>query len=121
MYSAITLRRRIEKFGADNGIKLKFSLKNVRVNGVLLGCIGHITDTSTGICVYVTTDVGSYAPNVGRAMYRLSKNGRDFSSNSLENGYNRWCKVESLPHCVINLIKNERNLDNVDVSASCGY
>lgn len=120
MYSAITLRRRIEKLGADNGIKLKISLKNVRVNGVLHGCSGHITDTSTGVCVYVTTDVGSYAPNVGRAMYRLAKNERDFSSNSLKNGYNRWCKVESIPHCVISLIKNERSLANVNGSVSCG-
>lgn len=120
MYSAITLRRQLEKIALNNDIKLRFFLKNVRVNGSLRGCSGHVVDSETGICVYLTTDVGSYEPLLEKAMYRIAKNERDYSSNSIRNGYNRWTKVSGLPYCVIDLIKNERKKANGNASFSCG-
>lgn len=120
MYSAITLRRQLERAATENNIRLRYSLKNVRVNGVLKGCSGHVVDSETGICVYMTTDVGSYKPLSDKAMYRLAKNERDYSSNSLKSGYNRWTKTGSLPYCVIDLIKNERKKANGDAAFSCG-
>lgn len=118
MYSAITLRRRIEKLSAENNMRLTYHLKNIRVNGVFQGCSGHIVDSSTGTCIYVNNEAFGYQPLAGKAMYRLARDEKDFSSNSMRNGYNRWCKEESLPHCIVNLMKDERRKRNDEIP--CG-
>ena len=41
------------------------------------------------------------------SMYRLAKDTRDWSSNGLRNGNNRWVKNQELAMAVIGTLKNE--------------
>lgn len=90
------------------GISIEVFLKNISVNGVNRGCSGHVVNKNTGSCVYLTTESSCYQPLAGKSMYRLAKDTKDFSSNSLRNGNNRWTENENLASSVIFLLKKEK-------------
>lgn len=89
-------------------MEIEIFLKNISINGVKRGCSGHIVNKTTGACVYVDTETFCYSPLAGKAMYRLARDTKDFSSNSLKNGYNRWATEEDLASAVILLLKREK-------------
>ena len=90
------------------GIEIEIFLKKISINGVKRGCTGHVVNKTTGTCVYVDTETFCYSPLAGKAMYRLARDTKDFSSTSLKNGYNRWVTEEDLASSVILLLKREK-------------
>ena len=92
----------------SRGMELEFHLKNISINGVQKGCSGHVVNKANGSCVYVTTEESVYGPLQGRAMYRLAKDAKDYSSNGLANGYNRWIKFEDVAIAVVHLLATEK-------------
>lgn len=92
-------------------IEVEFHLKNIDINGVKKGCSGHVVSPTTGSCVYLTTEEMAYKPLNGRAMYRLAKNVKDYSSNGLQNGNNRWIRMEEIAIAVVHLLATERGIE----------
>ena len=90
------------------GIELEFYLKNISINGVNKGCSGHVVNKNTGSCIYLTTEESVYGPLRGRAMYRLAKDTKDFSSNGLKNGNNRWIRLEEIAIAAVHLLATEK-------------
>ena len=89
-------------------IEIEIFLKNISINGVKRGCSGHVVNKSTGSCAYVNTETFCCSPLAGKVMYRLARDTKDFSSNSLKNGYNRWATEEDLASSVIILLRREK-------------
>lgn len=89
-------------------IELEFYLKNISINGVNKGCSGHVVNKNTGSCVYLTTEESAYGPLQGKAMYRLAKDTKDFSSNGLKNGNNRWVRMGDIAIAVARLLATEK-------------
>lgn len=75
MYTLNAVKLRNELNALRSGLKVE--LKNVRINGVLQGCSGFITDESTGVVVYVSTDRNH--GTVSTALYRLARNTKDYT------------------------------------------
>lgn len=59
---------------------LRFTLKNISINGEKRGCSGFVTYLPTGRCVYVNTE-RLVMPGGGDMMYRYAKDERDYSSS----------------------------------------
>lgn len=93
------------------GVDVELNIKNISVNGTKRGCSGHVTNKTTGSCVYLDTEESVFSPLAGKCMYRLAKDTKDWSSNSLKNGYNRWCKTEELASSVIHLLATEKGIN----------
>lgn len=93
------------------GVNIEIVLKNISVNGSKRGCSGHVINNSTGSCVYLNTEASVYGPLSDKVMYRLAKDAKDYSSNSLKNGNNRWCKPEDLASSVIHTLSTEKGVD----------
>ena len=98
----------IKAKNAARGIPLNlgFHLKNISLNGARRGCSGFVENIDTGSVVYLTTepccsDVVSMA---GKCMYRYAKDLKDYSSNNVTNGNNRWCAYEDLQGNVLELL-----------------
>ena len=68
-------------------------LRNVRINGNLVGCTGFVTEKKSGKVIYLTTDFGTApAPSYKtRVMYRTARNDRDYTG-----GRNRYCEIDEL-------------------------
>lgn len=68
-------------------------LKNVRINGNLVGCSGFVTEKESGRVIYLTTDFGvAPAPSSKtKVMYRMARSDRDYIG-----GYNRYCQIDQL-------------------------
>lgn len=92
-------------------INIEVILKNISVNGSKRGCSGHVINNYTGSCVYLNTEASVYGPLSDKVMYRLAKDAKDYSSNSLKNGNNRWCKPENLASSVIHTLSTEKGVD----------
>ena len=101
------LKSMLLKEAASHNTELEFHIKNISVNGVKRGCSGHIINKANGSCVYVDTEESVYGPLQGKAMYRLAKDVKDYSSIGLENGFNRWCELENVASAVIRLLTTE--------------
>lgn len=70
-----------------NGMELKFTLKNISVNGQKRGCSGFIRNMANDSVVYVNTEVFGWLT----LMYRYADNEQDFK------GYhNRWTREINL-------------------------
>lgn len=81
-----------------------FNLKNIKINGQNRGCSGHVTSVYSGSCVYVNTEESCYAPLAGKSMCRYALNDKDYSSNGLINGNNRWYDNEEFAKYVVALL-----------------
>lgn len=68
---------------------LQVELKNVRINRVLQGCNGFVTDPNTGRVVYISTDRNH--GTVRNALYRTAKNTHDYTGGM--NHFADWDKV----------------------------
>lgn len=102
------LTKQLKVEAAIQGIVVEIYLKDISINGSKRGCSGHVVNTATGSCVYLDTEDSILSSLAGRSMYRLAKNTKDWSSNSLKNGNNRWTEDENLAHSVISLLKKEK-------------
>lgn len=80
---------------------LKVELKNVRINGILQGCSGFVTDEATGAVVYVSTDRNH--GTVSDALYRTARNTKDYTG-----GPNNFADWDDLPDAVVNLLDRFR-------------
>jgi hypothetical protein len=89
-------------------VKIEMFLRNISVNGEKRGCSGHVVNTETGSCVYLTTEKSCLSSLADKSMYRLALSIKDYSSNTLRNGYNRWAEDRYLPSAVISLLKREK-------------
>ena len=79
---------------------LEYHVRNVRINGDLRGCSGHIVDPNTGNCVYINTE---HVPLLGgRVMYRTAESTKDFTG-----GWNRFCSTIELPAKIVELIEKK--------------
>lgn len=68
---------------------LKVELKNVRINGVLQGCSGFVTDPATGRVVYVSTDRNH--GTISTALVRTAKHTKDYTGGC--NQFAAWADV----------------------------
>ena len=101
------LKAEAEKQNTD----IEIILKNISVNGSKRGCSGHVINKSTGSCVYLNTEASVYGPLSDKVMYRLARDNKDYSSNSLKNGNNRWCKPDELASLVIHTLATEKGVE----------
>lgn len=97
------LSNQLRGIAEEQKVPIDIYLNNISINGVKRGCSGHIISKDS--CVYVNTESPIFSCQV---MYRLAKDTSDYSSNSLINGRNRWCKEDELAGKVIELLKTER-------------
>lgn len=109
MYGAIKIRNQIERVNASSkyGHRLLFKIKNTRVNGTLYGFSGHVLDVDTGVCVYTAYDVSVFGNLKSKGLYRLAKDMRDFSSNGITNGHNRYENIDHLAEAIVALVHQE--------------
>ena len=71
---------------------LVVELKNVRVNGILQGCSGFVTDPATGRVVYVSTDRNH--GTVSTALVRTALHNRDYVGG--RNQFAQWDDTASM-------------------------
>lgn len=102
------LKNQLKKEAEAQDVSIDIFIQNISVNGEKRGCDGHIVNKGNGSCVYLNTEESCYSPLHGKAMYRLAEKPKDWSSNGLKNGFNRWCKTENLAKEVIYLLKTEK-------------
>lgn len=91
----------------EYGIELEFHLKNISINGDKRGCSGHVVNKANGVCVYINTEGSVLSSLDGKSMYRLAADIRDYSSNGLRNGNNRWSMHTALADNVIEVLMKE--------------
>lgn len=89
-------------------IELEYHLSNIQVNGDKRGCSGHVINKGTGVCVYIDTEGSCLSTLAGKSMYRLAANIKDYSSNALVNGYNRWTVHAELAAKVVGVLMTEQ-------------
>lgn len=106
--SSTKLKNQLKKEAKAQSVSIDIFVQNVFVNGEKRGCDGHVVNKSNGSCVYLTTEESCYGPLHGKAMYRLAEKPGDWGSNSLKNGFNRWCQVDDLAKEVIRCLKTEK-------------
>lgn len=97
------LSNQLKRIAEEQKVPIDIYFNNISINGVKKGCSGFIVSKDS--CVYVNTESPLFSCQV---MYRLAKDTSDYSSNSLINGRNRWCKEDELAEKVINLLKTEK-------------
>mgnify|MGYP006865990794 FL=1 len=105
MLLATKLKNRILLAAKSEDLPLKIELKNIVINGVKRGCSGFVTNMQTGSCVYIDTEKLVYGPLSDKCMYRYARDNKDYSSNGLQNGWNRWATDEELPKQVVRLLR----------------
>lgn len=77
------------------------SLSNIRVNGVLFGCSGFITDPRTGKHVYIRADHNHQT--MSRALFRTAKDTLDYTG-----GHNNFATYDLLAESAVFLLKNSK-------------
>lgn len=102
---ATKLKNEILREANDQDIPLRFSLKNVTMNGRKVGCTGFVTNIQTGSCVYVNTEHSVYSPLSDKVMYRYARDEKDFSSNKLKNGWNNFCPDGELAKNILKMLR----------------
>jgi len=95
MYTLNAVKLRNQLHNIHPGLRVE--LKNVRINGVLQGCSGFVTDPRTGNVVYVSTDRNH--GTVHNALYRTAKDTRDFTG-----GHNNFADWDDLAEKVVALL-----------------
>jgi hypothetical protein len=78
---------------------LVVELRNIRVNGVLFGCSGFITDPATNRIVYVNTD-HNHGTRWNQPYYRTAKSTRDYTG-----GQNHFTTYDKLAALAVALVK----------------
>jgi hypothetical protein len=78
---------------------LVVELRNIRVNGVLFGCSGFITDPRSGRIVYVNTD-HNHGTRWDQPYYRTATSTRDYTG-----GQNHFTTYAKLPALAVALLK----------------
>lgn len=106
MLLATKLKNRILLAAKPEDLPLKIELKNIVINGAKRGCSGFVTNMQTGSCVYMDTEKSVYGPLSDKCMYRYARDSKDYSSNRLQNGWNRWATDDELPEQVIRLLRS---------------
>lgn len=80
-------------------LPLKFTLKNIKINGVNKGCSGFITNTKNGTCVYINTESSCYEPLKDKILYRYARDTKDY------HGYeNHFAREEEIAEKVLNFL-----------------
>ena len=85
-----------------NEMDLVFTLKNISINGIKVGCNGFIRNNANGSVIYVTTE--TYLSNLPY-MYRYADNEKDYI------GYrNRWANtLDELASAICTCLHNTPN------------
>lgn len=101
-----TLNWRLKDWAEREGIVVDTYLHNVEVNWCKVGCRGHIVNRTSGSWAYVNTEVSFD----GKVLYRLARDGGDYSSTGLINGHNRWCDndADELAWKIIRMLIKEK-------------
>ena len=60
-------------------LDLEFHLRNTKINGSLVGCVGFIVNTATGKIVYLDTEESVYGPLQGKTLYRTAEHLKDYT------------------------------------------
>jgi len=95
MYTLNAVKLRNELNALRSGLTIE--LKNVRINGVLQGCTGFVTDDATGNIIYVSTDRNH--GTVSTALYRTAAHTRDYTG-----GHNNFALFENLAAEVVAML-----------------
>lgn len=103
---ATKLKNQILVAAREEDMPLQFKLKNISINGRKVGCSGFITNMQTGACVYVNTERSVYGPLSDKVLFRYARDEKDFSSNGLANGQNRFCADDKLAANVLALLRS---------------
>jgi hypothetical protein len=88
------LRNQLLKLQPDLVVKLR----NVRINGALMGCSGFVIDPGSGRIVYVNTD-HNHGTRPNDAFYRTAESDSDYTG-----GRNRFSTYDELPSKVVELL-----------------
>ena len=95
--AAVRLRNQLRALRPD----LEISLRDVRVNRVLFGCSGFVTDPKTGRIVYVNTD-HNHGTRFNNAYYRIAESTKDYTG-----GPNHFSTYADLPEKVIRMLEGK--------------
>ena len=94
---------------------LKVELKNIRINGILQGCSGFITDPETGRVVYVSTDRNH--GTVSTALVRYAKHTKDYTG-----GRNHFTPWDTLAEDAVRLLDSpQAHLGHYNVPDRGGF
>lgn len=106
MLLATALRNAIQKEAARraHGLSFECRLKNISINGRKTGCSGFVRCIESGGVAYVNTEHSAYAPLNDKCLFRYAANMTDYSSNGLQNGWNRFCSEDKLAACIVDLL-----------------
>lgn len=108
MLLSSNLRKRLSVQAKRHGMEISVKLKDISVNGQKRGCSGFVTCGDS--CVYVNTEHSIYGPISSQSMCRYAKDTKDFSSNSLKNGYNQFVADDAVAAKVISMLKNGKGI-----------
>lgn len=92
-----------------DGMNLKFTLKNISVNGERRGCSGFIRNLDNNSVVYTTTEES--AASWLTFMYRRADDEKDYGSRRW---YNQWTKkkdLDELAACICCLLSQSPSED----------
>lgn len=102
------LTNQLKEEAKNKDMEIEIFLNNITVNGSKKGCSGHVVFKTTGSCVYINTEGSCYGPLSGKVMYRLAKDIKDYSSNSIRNGNNRWTEEQNIATEVLELLMKDK-------------
>lgn len=106
MFLKTKLMNQLKCIATTKSINLSYDINNIVVNGIKRGCSGFVTNNDTGSCVYINTEKSCYQPLKDKCLYRYAKDNKDYSSNSLKNGQNKFCEDKLLAQNIVNLLLN---------------
>lgn len=89
------LKNRLKKLDPD----LVFHLKNVRINGITMGCSGFVVNPANDAIVYVNTD-HNHGTSMDRAYYRTAEHLKDYTG-----GRNHFATYDELPQAVVDMLQ----------------
>lgn len=104
MITAIKLKNAILKEANKQNVPIECFLKNSKINGVIQGAYGHVININTGGCLYVDSEKRVLSSLDGKTLYRWAKDKKDWSSNSVTNGFNQWVPDELAAKTIVNAL-----------------
>lgn len=100
---------------------LRFSLRNININGEKRGCSGFVTYLPTGRCVYVDTERFTM-PGGADMMYRYARDEHDYSSSHADfNALNVFARDEDIAHEIAAALTKPREQIRTIVVDKVGY
>ena len=99
MITKIKLIRSLQKRKRN----LAFDLEATKINGIVKGCDGFITNPDNGLIVYVNTESSVYAPIANKILVRYANSTSDYRG-----GLNNFVEVKDLPEEIINMLSNTK-------------